>query len=45
MSVFPLARYRLDWQASTSLRLPDYSGSMLRGAFGHALPAGRIFFT
>lgn len=34
---FPLARYRLEWQASTALRLPDYAGSMLRGAFGHAL--------
>ena len=34
---FPLARYRLEWQASTPIRLPDYAGSMLRGAFGHAL--------
>lgn len=37
MSAFPLARYRLEWRASTTLRLPDYAGSMLRGAFGHAL--------
>ena len=37
MTTFPLARYRLEWQASTALRLPDYAGSMLRGAFGHAL--------
>ena len=36
-ATFPLARYRLEWQASTPLRLPDYAGSMLRGAFGHAL--------
>jgi hypothetical protein len=36
-STFPLARYRLEWRASTPLRLPDYAGSMLRGAFGHAL--------
>ncbi len=34
---FPLARYRLEWQAITPIRLPDYAGSMLRGAFGHAL--------
>lgn len=34
---FPVARYRLEWQATTPLRLPDYAGSMLRGAFGHAL--------
>ena len=34
---FPLARYRFEWQASTPIRLPDYAGSMLRGAFGHAL--------
>lgn len=37
MTAFPLARYRLEWQASTPIRLPDYAGSMLRGAFGHAL--------
>jgi len=34
---FPLARYRFEWQARTPIRLPDYAGSMLRGAFGHAL--------
>jgi hypothetical protein len=34
---FPLARYRFEWQAATPIRLPDYAGSMLRGAFGHAL--------
>lgn len=32
-----LGRYRLDWQVTRSIRLPDYAGSMLRGAFGHAL--------
>lgn len=34
---FPLARYRFEWQVTTPLRLPDYAGSTLRGAFGHAL--------
>ena len=34
---FPVARYRFEWQAVTPVRLPDYAGSMLRGAFGHAL--------
>lgn len=33
----PLARYRLDWKVTSPIRLPDYAGSMLRGAFGHAL--------
>lgn len=32
-----LGRYRLDWRVTRSIRLPDYAGSMLRGAFGHAL--------
>ena len=36
-NTFPLARYRLEWQASTPIHLPDFAGSMLRGAFGHAL--------
>lgn len=36
-TTFPVARYRLDWQATRPIRLPDYAGSMLRGAFGHAL--------
>ncbi|SBT04756.1 conserved hypothetical protein [Candidatus Accumulibacter aalborgensis] len=34
---FPVARYRFEFQASQAIRLPAYSGSMLRGAFGHAL--------
>lgn len=34
---FPLARYRLEWRVTAPVRLPDYAGSMLRGAFGHAL--------
>lgn len=34
---FPLARYRLEWRTTAPIRLPDYAGSMLRGAFGHAL--------
>lgn len=33
----PLARYRLEWRVTATIRLPDYAGSMLRGAFGHAL--------
>lgn len=33
----PLARYRLHWRATTPIHLPVYAGSMLRGAFGHAL--------
>ena len=35
--MLPLARYRLHWRALTPTQLPDYAGSMLRGAFGHAL--------
>jgi len=34
---FPLARYRIEWRATAPIHLPDYAGSMLRGAFGHAL--------
>lgn len=34
---FPAARYRFDLEVETPLRLPDYAGSALRGAFGHAL--------
>ena len=34
---FPVARYRFSWRVTRPLRLPDYAGSMLRGAFGHAL--------
>jgi hypothetical protein len=34
---FPLARYRFEWRAATPVRLPDFAGSMLRGAFGQAL--------
>jgi len=32
-----LARYRFDWMVTRPIRLPDYAGSMLRGAFGRAL--------
>jgi hypothetical protein len=35
--VLPLARYRLTFRAVTALRLPAYTGSAWRGAFGHAL--------
>lgn len=34
---FPVARYRFEFRATQPIRLPDYAGSMLRGAFGHAL--------
>lgn len=34
---FPVARYRFEFQVTRTIRLPDYAGSMLRGAFGHAL--------
>ncbi len=34
---FPLARYRFEFEATTAIRLPEYAGSALRGAFGHAL--------
>ena len=33
----PLARYRFDCVATSTVRLPDYAGSTLRGAFGNAL--------
>ncbi len=34
---FPVARYRFDCQVVSPIRLPEYAGSTLRGAFGHAL--------
>lgn len=37
LPVLPLARYRLSFQATVNLRLPAYTGSAWRGAFGHAL--------
>lgn len=37
ITTFPLARYRFEWRATSTMRMPDYAGSMLRGAFGHAL--------
>ncbi|MDP2823509.1 MAG: CRISPR system precrRNA processing endoribonuclease RAMP protein Cas6 [Sulfuritalea sp.] len=33
----PIIRYRFDCVARTPIRLPDYAGSLLRGAFGRAL--------
>lgn len=33
----PIIRLQFTAQADAPLRLPDYAGSMLRGAFGHAL--------
>ncbi|MEY4591698.1 MAG: hypothetical protein RIR18_593 [Pseudomonadota bacterium] len=35
--MLPLARYRFAFIATSDIRLPEYAGSMLRGAFGHAL--------
>lgn len=37
MLTFPIARYRFEFIVLTPIRLPEYAGSMLRGAFGHAL--------
>jgi hypothetical protein len=34
---FPVARYRFRFRVGRPLRLHDYAGSALRGAFGHAL--------
>lgn len=36
-NTFPVARYRFEFRVTQAIRLPDYAGSMLRGAFGHAL--------
>lgn len=36
-NTFPVARYRFEFKVRQTIRLPDYAGSMLRGAFGHAL--------
>ncbi|MBF0214925.1 MAG: CRISPR system precrRNA processing endoribonuclease RAMP protein Cas6 [Magnetococcales bacterium] len=32
-----MARYRFEWEVQTTLRLPEYAGSALRGVFGSAL--------
>lgn len=32
-----ISRHRITYQATTSIKLPEYAGSALRGAFGHAL--------
>jgi len=34
---FPAARYRLEYEVEQPVRLPEFAGSALRGAFGHAL--------
>lgn len=34
---YPLARYRFEFEVTAPTRLPEYAGSTLRGAFGHAL--------
>lgn len=36
-TAFPAARYRFDFTVETPVRLHEYAGSALRGAFGHAL--------
>lgn len=35
--MFPLARYRLHFTATTPVHFPEWAGSVLRGGFGHAL--------
>ncbi len=37
LTMLPLARYRFHLRAMTPLHLPEWPGSVLRGAFGHAL--------
>lgn len=39
MPSYPLARYRFECVVERPIQQPDYAGSMLRGAFGHALRA------
>lgn len=34
---WPIARYRLDFRVQEKIFWPDYAGSAIRGAFGHAL--------
>lgn len=36
-ATFPATRYRFEFMVTSRLRLPEYAGSTLRGAFGHAL--------
>lgn len=36
-TVLPIARYQFNFEVENSIRLPEYAGSMLRGAFGRAL--------
>lgn len=37
MSLFPISRFCIKFQALENIHLPAYAGSTLRGAFGHAL--------
>ena len=37
MSHFPITRYRIEFKALQRIYFPEYAGSTLRGAFGHAL--------
>lgn len=36
-TTWPITRYRFQFQVTQGLHLPEYAGSMLRGAFGRAL--------
>lgn len=37
LQTYPIARYHFAFEVTQSIRLPEYAGSMLRGAFGQAL--------
>jgi hypothetical protein len=37
LNQLPIARYRFQFTVTRSIRLPEWPGSLLRGAFGHAL--------
>lgn len=37
LNTLPIARYRFQFTVTRPIHLPDWSGSLLRGAFGHAL--------
>lgn len=37
MNILPVVRYRLSYRAISAIDWPDYAGSTLRGALGHAL--------
>lgn len=37
LQTYPIARYHFAFEVMQTIRLPEYAGSMLRGAFGQAL--------